>query len=124
MRRAHATEASLKALVEDRTADLRLAKEVAEKASRAKRTIRSTECSSSGYSSAAGQMPEMDGYEATVRIRQQQKSDSGTTPIIALTANAIEGDRERCLRAEMDAFVSKPIRTTELIRLVEGARSA
>jgi signal transduction histidine kinase/CheY-like chemotaxis protein len=63
------------------------------------------------------QMPEMDGFEATQQIRQSTKTQ---VPIIALTANAIKGDRERCLAAGMDGYCSKPINPRQLLSLIES----
>ena len=64
------------------------------------------------------QMPDLDGFEATAVIRKKEK-DSGThTPIIAMTAHAMSGDRERCLAAGMDNYISKPIHGRELLDLV------
>ncbi|MCC7493754.1 MAG: response regulator [Fimbriimonadaceae bacterium] len=64
------------------------------------------------------QMPELNGYEATAAIRQMEVSRGGHKPIIAMTAHAMKGDRERCLEAGMDGYVSKPIQAKDLLRVI------
>ena len=64
------------------------------------------------------QMPEMNGFEATAAIRQQEEITGKHIPIIAMTAHAIKGDEERCLAAGMDGYVSKPIRPEDLFSLI------
>jgi signal transduction histidine kinase/CheY-like chemotaxis protein/streptogramin lyase len=63
------------------------------------------------------QMPEMDGFEATAAIRARQKNGA-RVPIIATTAHAMKGDRERCLESDMDGYVSKPLRPEELDQVI------
>jgi two-component system, sensor histidine kinase and response regulator len=70
------------------------------------------------------QMPEMDGFETTAAIRANEKSTGAHIPIIAMTAHALKGDQERCLEAGMDAYVSKPIRTAELFKIIEDQLGA
>lgn len=67
------------------------------------------------------QMPVMDGFEATAEIREKEKASGGHIPIIAMTALAMKGDRERCLAAGMDSYVSKPIDRDELLRAIGKA---
>jgi len=64
------------------------------------------------------QMPEMDGFEATAAIRGLEKESGNHLPIIAMTAHAMAGDKERCLEAGMDDYISKPIRPEELIKIL------
>jgi signal transduction histidine kinase/CheY-like chemotaxis protein len=65
------------------------------------------------------QMPQMDGFEATARIREHEGCGGTRTPIVALTAHAMRGDCERCLQAGMDAYLEKPIQVAQLLELVE-----
>jgi signal transduction histidine kinase/CheY-like chemotaxis protein len=64
------------------------------------------------------QMPEMDGFEATALIRAKEKPTGRHLPIVAMTAHAMKGDRERCLAAGMDGYVSKPIHAKELFETI------
>ena len=66
------------------------------------------------------QMPEMSGLEATAAIRAREQATGAHVPIVAMTAHAMTGDRERCLEAGMDAYVSKPLRPDELLAAIEG----
>ena len=70
------------------------------------------------------QMPEMDGFEATAEIRRWETVQGGRLPVVAMTANAMKGDRERCLQAGMDGYVAKPIKAAELMAAVEAACAA
>ena len=66
------------------------------------------------------QMPEMDGIEATARIRAKERLSGGRQLVVALTAHAMKGDEEKCLAAGMDGYLTKPIRAEELDELLEG----
>ena len=70
------------------------------------------------------QMPVMDGFQATATIREQERSTGRHIPIIAMTGYAMKGDRQRCLDAGMDAYISKPIRSQELFEIVESFTAA
>ena len=75
------------------------------------------------------QMPVLDGYQTAVRIRQREKAGplfrhAGRIPIVAMTANALEGDREKCLAAGMDDYISKPVKRSDLERAMVKWTSA
>ena len=65
-------------------------------------------------------MPEMDGFEAAAVIRAKETGSQSHLPIIAMTAHAMKGDRERCLAAGMDCYVSKPVQAKELLQAIES----
>jgi CheY-like chemotaxis protein len=65
------------------------------------------------------QMPVLDGYEATAMIRAKEKETGEHIPIVAMTANAMKGDREKCLASGMDGYVAKPVKPAELFEAVE-----
>jgi CheY-like chemotaxis protein len=70
------------------------------------------------------QMPEMDGFEATSVIRAKEVGTDRHIPIIAMTAHAMKGDRERCLESGMDAYVAKPVRSRELKEAMENVMNS
>ena len=67
------------------------------------------------------QMPDLDGFQATAAIRDHEKTSGDHLPIVALTAHALKGDKERCLANGMDAYLSKPIRPEDLDRAIAEA---
>jgi CheY-like chemotaxis protein len=69
------------------------------------------------------QMPEMDGFEATKVIRENEKGSGIQVPIIALTAHAMQGDKERCLACGMNGYVSKPIVMEDLFSVIQDVFS-
>ena len=68
-------------------------------------------------------MPEMNGWEATQAIREREKKTGGHIPIVAMTAHAMKGDEEKCLAAGMDVYLTKPIRTAELLEALDRISS-
>ena len=70
------------------------------------------------------EMPEMDGMEATAAIRAKEQTSGGHIPIIAMTAHAVKGFHERCLKAGMDDYITKPIKPDVLFKAVEDAAAS
>jgi signal transduction histidine kinase/DNA-binding response OmpR family regulator len=70
------------------------------------------------------QMPEMDGFQATAAIRELEKSRGRRTPIVAMTAHAMKGDRERCLDSGMDGYISKPVQSKILYETIDKITGA
>ena len=66
------------------------------------------------------QMPEMDGLQLTQAVREKEKDAPTHLPIVAMTAYAMKGDRERCLDAGMDAYIAKPINSNELFETIDS----
>jgi two-component system, sensor histidine kinase and response regulator len=69
------------------------------------------------------QMPDMDGFETTQAIRELERGTGKHLPVVAMTAHAMQGDRERCLSAGMDGYVAKPIKSKELYSAIEAVLS-
>jgi len=67
------------------------------------------------------QMPEADGFEATAAIRKKEEATGAHLPVVAMTAHAMQGDRERCLAAGMDGYLSKPVGAKELLSVIQAA---
>jgi signal transduction histidine kinase/ActR/RegA family two-component response regulator len=70
------------------------------------------------------QMPQMTGYEATEEIRRCERESGRHIPIVAMTAHAMKGDRERCLNCGMDSYISKPVRARDLLETIEKLSAA
>jgi CheY-like chemotaxis protein len=69
------------------------------------------------------QMPELDGFQVIEALRRREQAAGGHLPVVALTAHAMKEDRDRCLRAGMDDYLSKPIRSAELFAVLDRVRS-
>jgi len=70
------------------------------------------------------QMPELDGLQATRTLREAEKASGKNLPVVAMTAHAMQGDRDRCLAAGMTSYVSKPVRPDELFRVIDEVLAA
>jgi two-component system sensor histidine kinase/response regulator len=113
-------------LVEDNTINQVLAVRLLEKrghtvavAGNGKEALQALETQSFDLVFMDVQMPEMDGLEATAAIREKEETSGNHLPIIAMTAHAMTGDRERCIQAGMDDYLTKPIRPQALMEMLE-----
>jgi CheY-like chemotaxis protein/HPt (histidine-containing phosphotransfer) domain-containing protein len=113
-------------LAEDNTVNQRLAVRILEKRGHAitlacngKEAVELSERESFDLVLMDLEMPEMGGFEATSLIRKREKAKGGHIPILALTAHAMKGDRERCLAAGMDGYVAKPVQARELYQAID-----
>ena len=114
-------------LVEDNLINQRLAARILEKrghivvvASNGKEALTTFSSESFDLVLMDVQMPELDGFEVTAAIREVEKAKSVHTPIVAMTAHAMKGDRERCLEAGLDAYISKPLQVSEFLGVIEN----
>ena len=69
------------------------------------------------------QMPELDGFQVIEALRRREQDAGGHLPVVAMTAHAMKEDRERCLQAGMDDYLSKPIRSAELFAVIDRVRA-
>jgi two-component system, sensor histidine kinase and response regulator len=118
-------------LAEDNVVNQRVAARILEKAghsvlivSTGSEAIAALQCETIDLVLMDVQMPEMDGFEAARAIREDEAGKKKHIPIIAMTAHAMTGDRDRCLAAGMDGYIAKPIRAHDLLSLVENTMAS
>jgi CheY-like chemotaxis protein len=114
-------------LAEDNAVDQRLASRLIEKrghtvalASNGRQALEALEKQRFDLVVMDVEMPELNGFEATAAIRRRERETGTHIPIIAMSAHALRGDRERCLAAGMDGYVSKPIQAKDLLEAIES----